>query len=122
MLDSGRAEEAIPHLLNALDMDPDHPIALSNMAVALTRMKRYDEALIYIDKIIMLNPSNTDAKYQKAYILLDLGRRNECLKVLESLAKTDPEFNKAINSDAFKEAFGPILHDKRFKNITQQLE
>lgn len=117
--DAGRPEEAVPHFLIALNVDPHHPVALGSLAVTLIRLERYAEALDCADKLTESHPSDVYAKYLKASILVALRRMDECIEILTSLAKTDPNFKKSINSAASIEAFGPILHDKRFQDLTR---
>lgn len=115
--DSGRPEEAIPYFLEALGVDPDHFIALYSLALTLYRAERYGEALVHADRAAEIHASNTNTMYLRAAILASLGRTDECLDTLKTLAKTDPEFGETITSGEFGEAFDTILRDKRFEDI-----
>lgn len=115
--DSGRPEEAIPYLLEALEVDPSHPVTLYSLALALSRTERYGEALVHVDKAVEMYAPDINTMYLRASILASLGRTDECLNTLKTLAKTDPEFGETMTSDEFGKAFDPILRDKRFEDI-----
>ena len=52
----GRVDEAIPHLQEALRLDPSHAEAHSNLGVALARRGRVVEAIDHYREALRLDP------------------------------------------------------------------
>ncbi len=57
----GEIEEARLHYQRILDIVPDSPHALCQMAKSYLETEEYDEALKYAEKAVQANPSKTDA-------------------------------------------------------------
>lgn len=53
--DKGFYEESIVDFLQALSIDPNHIASLYQISYALCSLNRYEDALIYSDKIIALD-------------------------------------------------------------------
>jgi len=59
----------------------------------LIRMKRWNEALEYIDKTLELSKNHFDSLYRKVGVLIDLGRVNESKQVLSLMeSKLHPSY------------------------------
>ena len=52
-------------------------VRLSSKGLVLTRLKRYDEALIYVDKVLKINQKNLVALNARAYVLAKLKNYDE---------------------------------------------
>ena len=57
-----RFPEAIRHYRNALQVKPDYPVALNNLAYALGKQGSSEEALASYQKVLALEPANTTAR------------------------------------------------------------
>ena len=53
--------------------------------------EKFEEEILYLDKILEIEPSDSSAIFSKANILEKLGRSEEMLKHLEKYAKKNPE-------------------------------
>lgn len=51
-------EQAVSYYQQALEEIPDHPQAITSLALALYEQKRYDEALTYYERSAQLNPND----------------------------------------------------------------
>jgi tetratricopeptide (TPR) repeat protein len=68
-------------------------------AVALQRLKRNSEALVAVDKVLLLHPTSVEALQVKGTILSALGRFEDALPVYSQAIGIDPKFAAAM-SDA----------------------
>ena len=55
------------------------------MGEALIDLGRYNEAIIYLEKSLKLNPNDIDALSNMGSALIDFGRYNEAIKYLEKV-------------------------------------
>jgi len=53
----GLGEKAINKFLQGLEIEPDNPVILSNIGLANTNLKKYDEAVIYFNKSLAVSDS-----------------------------------------------------------------
>jgi tetratricopeptide (TPR) repeat protein len=68
---------------------------------AFNKLKDYENAIVYYDKAIEINPKYGDAYNHKGYALSALGRKEEAIACCEKVIEIDPEytyayFNKGI--------------------------
>jgi len=68
---------AIRHYRLALQAKPDYPVALNNLAFALEKLLKTDEAKETYDKVLVLDPANKTARKR----LKLLGRQSGISKV-----------------------------------------
>jgi tetratricopeptide (TPR) repeat protein len=80
----GRYEEALSSGERAVTSDPVHPAAHNIRGAALAGLSRYEEALASYDRAIELNPSLTEALWNKGLIKLSGGDLNEGWNLYES--------------------------------------
>ena len=64
----GRGEEALPWLDRALDARPDFAEALSNKALALTQLRRFDEAFACYARVKALAPDHAVSNWNAALL------------------------------------------------------
>ena len=64
----GRSEEALQWLDRALDLRPDFVEALSNKAIALGQLRRFDEALAIYDGVKALDPDHAVSDWNAALL------------------------------------------------------
>jgi tetratricopeptide (TPR) repeat protein len=69
----GRSEEALQWLDRALDLRPDFVEALSNKAIALGQLRRFDEALAAYDGVKALDPDHAVSNWNAALLLMLTG-------------------------------------------------
>ena len=100
---NGSYEEAVKAYDNALELDPKNAEAwlgkgtvLSLWAGSINDKGLYEDAIKAFDKAIELDPQQTRGRLVKASALLNLGRYNESLKILdEALEAASQDSEKA---------------------------
>ena len=76
---SGRIDEAIHHLSEALKLNPLHSTAHNNLATALCFQEKFEEAIQHFEKTLEVNPESYSARTNLAYILWQEGRIEEAV-------------------------------------------
>jgi hypothetical protein len=92
-----KTEEAILHLNTIIKTAPENSLAIALKAYALNKVanihrewKYSQKALEYANRALALNPNDDLALTSKGWALIDLGRANEALPVLEEAIRTNP--------------------------------
>ncbi|MGB9636407.1 MAG: tetratricopeptide repeat protein, partial [Thermoplasmata archaeon] len=100
----GRTDEAVHCYLKVQELDPlnvfyfdrilkllpDNKKILLQKGITLSNLKRYDEAIRCFDRIIELDFNDSEAWYQKANVLVAMGKNDEALAMLENAIKIKP--------------------------------
>ena len=91
LYEQGRYAEAVDAYRLAVEQHPDDPTALSNLgaALALDKLKRYDEAETHLRRAIELNPGYT--LHFLAALRAEQQRYDEMLEFLQWLIDIDPD-------------------------------
>ncbi len=79
LMDKGRPNEAMAHLLKALELHPNQADAHNNIGLLLTRLGRTDEAMAHLLKALELRPSHPDAHNNLGILLANSGRPDEAM-------------------------------------------
>ncbi len=79
-LQNGRYEEALEQYTLATEADPSWLAPWYLKAYSLTKLNRYDEALVAVDRALAIDPDDRDSNDLKAGILEYLGRSGEAEK------------------------------------------
>lgn len=82
LFQAARLEESEAAIKESIKLG-DSPDLRANLAVALVRMGRLDEALTHIDRAIELAPNSIEIAYSKSLILLFAGRMEEAWPLFE---------------------------------------
>jgi hypothetical protein len=85
-----RLVEAEALLRQATTLDPNHPRAHTNLAVALQAMGRFDEALPIIQRSIALRGDDANAHHTLAKILVKMNRATEAIDALRRSLQLNP--------------------------------
>ena len=92
-----KPEEAILHLNKIIKTSPENSVAIALKAYALNKIAnihrewKYSQgALEYADRALALNPNDDLALTSKGWALIDLGRTNEALHVLQEAIRANP--------------------------------
>ena len=89
LIDLGRAQAALPHLLKAKEIDPTQFATYVNLAGAHLALKNYPEALVQADKAVELAPKLAQAHALRATIFLETGRSEEAYTELKTAVGLD---------------------------------
>jgi len=76
----------------------EHPTALFYYGISKYELTQFEEAITIFDKALKIYPTLSDAKYYKAICLVNLGRNEEAMKLIEE-AKKEPKDRYFINED-----------------------
>lgn len=84
------------HLRRANQLDPLNTTILMNLAWHYRKLKRYEDALVYLDSASVLDPKNSGVASKRVQTLLDLAmfdKAEEIIRAKLTEAPTDPQAN-----------------------------
>jgi len=96
-----RAAEAAIDLGIALDHDPKHPWAATNLGVALTRLGRIDAAVAVLRESLDQNPANAAAWVGLGNALLEQGAAEEAVAAYGRAIELDPDDAATLTNRAW---------------------
>ena len=105
-LQRGDAAAAEAQLARALKYPPGDPAnpnlgeAYNYRGVALTRLRRFADALDCFERALAIRPGHVTALSNRAAALLELGRLDECFAASEALIAAQPRFAEAHHTRA----------------------
>lgn len=71
---------------------------LLNESMTLINNSKYEDALIYLDKILTLDENNLQALSNKGGLLIKLEKYDEAIEYLDKAIKIKPDFVEALNN------------------------
>ena len=92
-------EGAMAAFRRALAINPDHDRALYGLALSLISTRRLEEAIDPLKRNTKLQPMSPYGWYQLARVQHDLGRTDEVQKVLDHLAKFEPNVARQLERE-----------------------
>src|ERR1700744_3128974 len=96
-LQEGRYPDAQRLILSALEINPKHSHALSNLAAAYMRNNQLSEALVYAQRACESEPDSLDGLINLGSILRQLGRAAEALAPLRQAYNLSPNATVVSN-------------------------
>jgi tetratricopeptide (TPR) repeat protein len=93
-LDHGDLEQAREWLAKAVEVNPNHWRAQFNLAVALHRATRHDEALAAYERAAVMNPEDANTHANIGWILVKTGRDAEGVRALQVAVRLDPDLER----------------------------
>ena len=94
----GRKDEAMPHYLEALRINPDYADAHGNLGNCLIDRGNKDEAITHLRKAVDLMPDIPVNHYNLANGLLQIGKLDEAIASYQKALKLSPDFVPALNN------------------------
>src|SRR5580700_10029173 len=79
---------------------PDHVEALNNRGFALSRLKRFDEALLSLDRAMALRPAMREALNNRGNVLVALNRHDDAIADFNRALAICPDDFFAFNNRA----------------------
>jgi len=76
--------ERIEKLTEILENQPNDLFSLYAMAMELKSLEKFDESLVYFDRVLSLDPGCVSAYYQKAQVLVKLSKIVEAREILQA--------------------------------------
>ena len=92
-------EGALAAFAQALAINPDHDRALYGSALSLISTRRLEEALVPLKRNTRLQPMSPYGWYQLARVQHELGRVDETQRVLDHLAKFEPNIARQLERE-----------------------
>jgi tetratricopeptide (TPR) repeat protein len=97
----------------ALSINPDFKPAIQNKGLIMKAMGKYDEAIVYLQKVIDANPDSFEGYYNLACVyaatrnthalMLNLQKSLQLAPYIKNHVKQDPDFSSYRNDDWFRE-------------------
>ncbi len=91
----------IEELKKALEKNPDNPLGLYGLAVELFKEKRYDEALLYLEKYLSLHEDEGAAYRLLAQCYVNIGDIEKAIEAYEKGILQAKKFNHQSMVDEF---------------------
>jgi tetratricopeptide (TPR) repeat protein len=98
LMESGRVGEAIGHLEQALQLQPDYAEAHNDLGIALMRSGRMPEAIEHLEHALRTKPDFVEAQCNLGIALGQVGRRPEAIEHLEHALRIKPDYTEARNA------------------------
>jgi len=98
LLQLRRTDEAILSYKQALALQPDNEMALSELATAYRMQGRGDAAVEGYRRVLEIEPRSPQIWYQLGTLYVDLGRLDEAKGTFEKALEYNPEMGAAYNS------------------------
>lgn len=96
-LDMEKYDDAMDDYRRAISLDSLYAAPVSNIGLIYERRGDTLEALRWFEKAISVDSTNIDGKYNKGRVLCKLGRYEEALPFVSSLATTDSKYTGDAN-------------------------
>jgi protein O-GlcNAc transferase len=97
-LQTGRTEQGIELIQNAISINENVAEAHSNLGNGLRDLKLIDEALISYDRAIALKPDHADAFNNRGIVLSELKRLEEALTSFDQAIALQPGYSEAYRN------------------------
>lgn len=102
---------------------PDNLTANGNQAACLLFLNRPTEALTYIDRVLLMDPTSAASITAKAYVLAQQGNVSEAKKLLTEAIRLSPENEDSQVAIEEMKEFGKVFDKKEvFQNLAQWLK
>jgi tetratricopeptide (TPR) repeat protein/peroxiredoxin len=94
----GHADEGIRDFQRALEIDPDHLIALQNLGNAYRQAKRWEDAKSVLQRALQINPDNPEANYGLGMVFAQLDDTEKAYQYLQKALASRPAYPEALNN------------------------
>ena len=94
----GRAEEAIRCFQKALQLSPDHLIALNNLGNAYRLVKNWGEARHTFERALEVSPADADANYGLGMVFAQANDTAHAYEYLQRALQSRPTYPEALNN------------------------
>jgi tetratricopeptide (TPR) repeat protein len=100
---TGRLDEAVEHYERALERDPMHSDARSNLAAALVRQGNLARAAHELTGLLAMDPDNARARTNLGLVMLEQGRPAQAAAAFKEALRLDPGLSQAAEALALLE-------------------
>ncbi|MFC1474626.1 tetratricopeptide repeat protein [bacterium] len=92
----GRQTMAVKFFKEAVEIQPNAPLAHLNLGIALIKMGRFTASETSFRNCLIIDPNNQHAHLYLAVVLHQTGRRREALKHCDDILKMEPGSKRAL--------------------------
>ena len=93
---AGQPEEAIPHIMTIMRLDPNYAnntSLFSDLSLSYLQLEQFDDAALYARKSVSLKPDHSRVYHRLASALGHLGQREEAREALDAIFRLHPGFS-----------------------------
>jgi len=94
----GHMEEAVEYFQKALQLSPDHPIALINLGNAHRQLKHWDGARAAFERALKVNPADPEANYGLGMVYAQTDDTARASEYLHNALRARPIYPEALNN------------------------
>jgi tetratricopeptide (TPR) repeat protein len=94
----GHTDLAIEHFERALQIDPDHSVALENLGSAYRQKKDWPHAKRFLEKALALNPDDPEANYSLAMVYAQTNDADRAYEYFQRALVARPAYPEALNN------------------------
>ena len=94
----GKTDEAIGFFQKALEIDPDHAVALQNLGNAYRQKKDWNAARKTLEHALALNPEDAEANYGLGMVYAQLNDTGRAYEFLQKALAARPAYPEALNN------------------------
>ena len=94
----GHTDDAIQQFQQALQIDPDHFIALENLGNAYRQARRWDDAKTTLQHALQLQPDSAEANYALGMVYAQTDDANRAYEYLQKAVTEKPAYPEALNN------------------------
>ncbi len=95
---AGDSEKAIGYFGRALQLDPDHFVALENLGNAYRQQKRWGEARAVLERALAIKPADAEANYSLGMVFAQLDDTPRAYEYLQKALQAHPAYPEALNN------------------------
>ncbi len=93
-----RTDEAIQYFKQAMQLDPDHLIALQNLGNAFRQAKRPDDAKTTLERALRLSPDSAEVNYALGMVYAQADDIDRAYDYLRKALASRPAYPEALNN------------------------
>ena len=94
----GKYAEAIQNFQEALQLSPDHLVALTNLGNAYRQQKQWEEARKTLERATVIDPQDPEANYGLGMVYAQLNDSDRAYHYLQKALKFRPAYPEALNN------------------------
>ena len=94
----GRMSDAVPYFEKALQLSPDHLIALENLGNAYRQLKQWEDARKILEHAVEVGPQDSEASYSLAMVYAQFNDTERAHEYLQRALKLRPDYPEALNN------------------------
>jgi tetratricopeptide (TPR) repeat protein/peroxiredoxin len=94
----GRMDEAIEYFQKALQLSPDHLIALDNLGMAHRQLKQWEQARATFVRALRINPADPEANYGLGMVYAQTDDTAHASEYLHNALRARPAYPEALNN------------------------